>query len=180
MMILFTMSNFPLLSDALYTQEGVVARKKSFVIPAILLVVGAAVAVWSLQSPGLAENKSLSSALMLIGGLVALYGLIRLLVGISARVPYYAPTGERLRSKKIFFELSERAALLAAFQAGDLDRIMKLARTNSSNVLLVCYTTPSGSCILAQVQEYVPHEFVPVTDVATFTHEGAKSPLLSL
>ena len=57
-MILFTMSNFPLLSDALYTQEGVVARKKSFVIPAILLVVGAAVAVWSLQSPGLAENKS--------------------------------------------------------------------------------------------------------------------------
>ena len=71
--------------------------------------------------------------------------------------------------------MSERAALLAAFQAGDMERIMKLSRTNSSNVLLVCYSTPSSSCVLAQVQEYIPHEFTPITEVANFAKSGAKS-----
>ncbi len=169
------MSNISLLSDTLYAQEGVVARKKSFIVSVLILIVGCAVAVWSLKSPAFAENKSLTSALMLIGSLVALFGLIRLLVGISARVPYYSPTGEKLRCQKIYFDMSERAALLAAFQAGDMERIMKLSRTNSSNVLLVCYSTPSGSCVLAQVQEYIPHEFAPITEVANFAKSGAKS-----
>ncbi|MFQ9505091.1 MAG: hypothetical protein ACLR1G_15400 [Alistipes indistinctus] len=38
------------------------------------------------------------------------------------------------------------------------------------------YTTPSGSCTLAQVQEYVPHEFVAVTDVARFSQAAVKEP----
>ena len=115
-------------------------------------------------------------SLMLVGGVVALLGLIRLVMAFTGKRPVYGPTGETLTRKELFFEAQDRQALLAAFQAGDMEKIERIPHGHSSNVLLMIYTTPSGSCTLAQVQEYVPHEFVAVTDVARFSQAAVKEP----
>ena len=113
---------------------------------------------------------------MLVGGVVALLGLIRLVMAFTGKRPVYGPTGETLTRKELFFEAQDRQALLAAFQAGDMEKIERIPHGHSSNVLLMIYTTPSGSCTLALVQEYVPHEFVAVTDVARFSQAAVKEP----
>ena len=135
------MNNISLLSDTLYAQEGVVARKKSFIVSALILIVGCAVAVWSLKSPALAENKSLTSALMLIGSLVALFGLIRLLVGISARVPYYSPTGEKLRCQKIYFDMSEQMCIRDSVIPFDLGNIFDQGFTDFGGRIFGLFAT---------------------------------------
>ena len=170
------MSNYPLLTDVLYHQDGVVARKKNPVFPLVVVAAGIGLSIWSLNAPALEDSKNLSASLMLVGGVVALLGLIRLVMAFTGKKPVYGPTGETLTRKELFFEAQDRQALLAAFQAGDMEKIERIPHGHSSNVLLMIYTTPSGSCTLAQVQEYVPHEFVAVTDVARFSQAAVKEP----
>lgn len=81
---------------------------------------------------------------MLVGGVVALLGLIRLVMAFTGKRPVYGPTGETLTRKELFFEAQDRQALLAAFQAGDMEKIERIPHGHSSNVLLMIYTTPSG------------------------------------
>lgn len=166
----------PLLTDVLYHQDGVVARKKNPVFPLVVVAAGIGLSIWSLNAPALEDSKNLSASLMLVGGVVALLGLIRLVMAFTGKKPVYGPTGETLTRKELFFEAQDRQALLAAFQAGDMEKIERIPHGHSSNVLLMIYTTPSGSCTLAQVQEYVPHEFVAVTDVARFSQAAVKEP----
>ena len=170
------MSNYHLLTDVLYHQDGVVARKKDPVFPLVVVAAGIGLSIWSLNAPALEDSKNLSASLMLVGGVVALLGLIRLVMAFTGKRPVYGPTGETLTRKELFFEAQDRQALLAAFQAGDMEKIERIPHGHSSNVLLMIYTTPSGSCTLAQVQEYVPHEFVAVTDVARFSQAAVKEP----
>ena len=112
------MSNYHLLTDILYHQDGVVARKKNPVFPLVVVAAGIGLSIWSLNAPALEDSKNLSASLMLVGGVVALLGLIRLVMAFTGKKPVYGPTGETLTRKELFFEAQDRQALLAAAQSG--------------------------------------------------------------
>lgn len=120
------MSNYHLLTDVLYHQDGVVARKKNPVFPLVVVAAGIGLSIWSLNAPALEDSKNLSASLMLVGGVVALLGLIRLVMAFTGKKPVYGPTGETLTRKELFFEAQDRQALLAAFQAGDMEKIERI------------------------------------------------------
>ena len=83
------MSNYHLLTDILYHQDGVVARKKNPVFPLVVVAAGIGLSIWSLNAPALEDSKNLSASLMLVGGVVGippLYGLARRLTAQGKRV----------------------------------------------------------------------------------------------
>ena len=80
------MSNYHLLTDVLYHQDGVVARKKNPVFPLVVVAAGIGLSIWSLNAPALEDSKNLSASLMLVGGVVALLGLIRLVMAFTGGI----------------------------------------------------------------------------------------------
>ncbi len=169
------MTTFQSIDDALFTVGGddIVLRRKSLVLPLILLLGGIALAVWSVTTPALEQNASLSAGLMLVGGIAALAGLIMTAVasGPKGRVAVDRNTGERVRRYELFYEAGDKAKLCNALTMGDIRRIALLPRSESSRILLTLYCTKSGSLMIAQVSEYVPHSFEPVTEVYKYAGE---------
>lgn len=86
------------IDDVLYTvTEGRIVRRRKNPLPALLIgVAGAGLAIWSLTASSMSEHENLASMLMLLGGGVALVGLI--MAGIAPRFrarPVYEPTGRK-------------------------------------------------------------------------------------
>lgn len=150
------------IDDVLYTvTEGRIVRRRKNPLPALLIgVAGAGLAIWSLTASSMSEHENLASMLMLLGGGVALVGLIMAGIALASGSPVYEPTGEKIRRGSIYYDTARKQDLCAALEAGDADRLSRIPRGGStSGVLLTLYATGSGSFAMAQVLEYVPHAF---------------------
>lgn len=171
-------NDFKVIDDTLYTgiaAEDISQRRKSPVISLAVALAGCALAVWSLTARTMVDHDNLSSTLMLVGGLIAIVGFIKAGVSLSATMPVYKPTGERIRRYEIFYQATDKPALCAAVTAGDMERLVGIPRTDkSSGLLLTLYATESGSFSMGQVSQYVPHAFEPVTEVVRFSGEQGK------
>ena len=152
------------IDDVLYTvTEGRIVRRRKNPLPALLIgVAGAGLAIWSLTASSMSEHENLASMLMLLGGGVALVGLIMAGIALASGSPVYEP--------------ARKQDLCAALEAGDADRLSRIPRGGStSGVLLTLYATGSGSFAMAQVLEYVPHAFEPMTEVVLFSAEQGRA-----
>lgn len=166
------------IDDVLYAvTEGRIVRRRKNPLPALLIgVAGAGLAIWSLTASSMSEHENLASILMLLGGGVALVGLIMAGIALASGSPVYEPTGERIRRGSIYYDTARKQELCAALEAGDADRTSRIPRGGStSGVLLTLYATGSGSFAMAQVLEYVPHAFEPVTEVVLFSAEQGRA-----
>ena len=82
----------------------------------------------------------------------------------------------KIDSGSIYYDAARKQELCAALEAGDADRLSRIPRGGStSGVLLTLYATGSGSFAMAQVLEYVPHAFEPVTEVVLFSAEQGRA-----
>ena len=168
------------IDDVLYTvTEGRIVRRRKNPLPALLIgVAGAGLAIWSLTASSMSEHENLASMLMLLGGGVALVGLIMAGIALASGSPVYEPTGEKIRRGSIYYDTARKQDLCAALEAGDADRLSRIPRGGStSGVLLTLYATGSGSFAMAQVLEYVPHAFEPMT--FSLPSRGVLRPLCS-
>ena len=166
------------IDDVLYTvTEGRIVRRRKNPLPALLIgVAGAGLAIWSLTASSMSEHENLASMLMLLGGGVALVGLIMAGIALASGSPVYEPTGEKSRRGSIYYDTARKQDLCAALEAGDADRLSRIPRGGStSGVLLTLYATGSGSFAMAQVLEYVPHAFEPMTEVVLFSAEQGRA-----
>lgn len=147
----------------------VVRRRKNPLLPLLVTLAGAALAVWSLGSPALAEHVDLSSSLVLAGGIVALAGVVGTVMKLNASAPIFGPTGERIRRVELFYDSADRQALCAAVEAADAGALSRIPRTAASGgILMTVYATDGGDFAMAQVSEYIPHAFEPVTAAVRF------------
>lgn len=171
------MSQFEVIDDVIYNiaDGNIVRQRKNPVVPALISVVGVALTVWSLASPEMKESANLSSSLMLLGFVLILIGIIRLIVVMKGRVPFYKPTSERLRRSEMFYDAKDKWTVCNAIEAGNIEVLNGIPKSDASGVLLTVYTTPSGSFTAAQVSEYVPHQFVPVTGIVQFAEEKGRT-----
>ena len=172
------MNKFESIDDMLYrSADGeVVRRRKNPLLPSLVAVAGAVLAVWSLHASSLAEHPDLSSVLILTGGVAALAGLVKAVLNAGSSVPVFGPTGERIRKMELFYEAADGRALCAAVEAADAQALSGIPRCDSSSgVLMTVYATDSGDFCVAQVSEYVPHAFEPVTEAVRFGARQGKT-----
>jgi len=147
----------------------VVRRRKNPLLPLIVMLAGTVLSVWSLGSSSLAEQTDLSSALVLAGGIVALSGVIGTVMRLNASAPVFGPTGQRIRKFELYYDSADRQALCAAVEAADAEALTRIPRTAASGgVLMTVYATDGGDFAMAQVAQYIPHSFEPVTAAVRF------------
>lgn len=174
------METYQHIKDILYNCHADVARrKKNIVLPLLVTLAGLAVTFWSLTDPAVGENANLAAGLLFGGVILALSGLVWTLRAATGSTPVYAPTGEKLRHSERFYDLKDKRKLCAALESGSPEQLAGLAHSDSSGVVLTLYTTATGSFALAQVAEYIPHRFVPITAVIPFG-EGHAQAILAL
>ena len=101
------------IDDVLYAvTEGRIVRRRKNPLPALLIgVAGAGLAIWSLTASSMSEHENLASILMLLGGSVALVGLIMAGIALASGSPVYEPTGEKIRRQHLLRHGPEAGAV---------------------------------------------------------------------
>lgn len=169
------METFENINDVLYqVNPDIVRRKKNPVLPLLIVLCGVGLTFWSLNAEMLQDRANLSSALLFAGIALVLIGVVATIRAFASSTPCYRPTGEKLYRSERFFEQKDKRALCGALEAGRADEVAALPQSETSGVVLTIYATRSGSCTLVQAAEYIPHRFVPITSVISFTKEQAK------
>ena len=154
--------------EAMYALPGevVVRRRKSLLIPAVLLVAGVAMLVLNnMYGAGLSNN--MRSALVFLGGSLALAGMITLAARFfsSEGAPYYRAGRCYLRYEELYFERGLSAEVRKCIAQGDVGRLFALPHAQVPAVAVAVYRTPDNRFAAMQAFEYTDLEYRPLTEL---------------
>lgn len=152
--------------EELYSLPGgmIERRRKSLLMPLLLLIAGVAVIVVNnLFSEELSNN--LRSALVFIGGAVALAGAIMLAARLfsSKGVPYYKDGRCYLKYDELFFEQSSRGEMLQSIADGEVAKLLAMKHAQIPVLTVALYRTPDNRFAAIQAFEYADLEYRPLT-----------------
>ena len=139
--------------------EVVVRRRKSLVLPAALFVAGVVLLVLN-HVYGAELSNNMRSALVFLGGSLALAGMITLAARFFSAegAPYYRAGRCYLRYDELYFERG-----LAA--EGDAERLFALPHAQVPAVAVAVYRTPDNRFAAMQAFEYADLEYRPLTEL---------------
>lgn len=152
--------------EAMYALPGevVVRHRKSLLVPFVLLLIGAAMLVANKMYVSALSNN-VSSALVFVGGALALAGLVTLAVRFfgSEGVPFHR--GERcyLRYDELYFGRDTRGEVMQKIDAGDVGQLLTMPRAQVPAVAVAVYHTRDNRFAAMQAFEYAELEYKPLT-----------------
>ena len=152
--------------EAMYALPGevVVRRRKSLLMPAVLLAAGVAMLVLNhIYGAGLSNN--MRSSLVFLGGSLALAGMITLAARFFSAegAPYYRPGRRYLRYDELYFERGLAAEVTAQVAQGDVERLLGMPHAQVPAVAVAMYRTPDNRFAAMQAFEYAELEYRPLT-----------------
>jgi len=165
------MSQFKSIDEAIYTIDGsnIVARKKNPTLSIVVILVGAAFLAAMEYTHSVKANKELASGLLLVGILVVLVGLIMLILNVTHKgTPFYIPAGEHLRRRQRSFDQNVKDQVVKLLTEGDIAAIDDMPEGETGAIFVTTYRSRHNKVVFGQVQEFVPHYYVPITDVLVF------------
>ncbi len=164
--------------EAMYALPGeiVVRRRKPLLVPAGVLVAGAALLVLN-GMYGASLSNNFRSALVLVGGALALVGMILLAARcFSAEgAPYYRPEGCYLLYEELYFEPGNAPQVAACVTDGDVRCLLALPRSRIPAVTVAVYRTPDCGFAAMQAFTYADLEYRPLTGLRIVGAETARN-----
>ncbi len=152
--------------EAMYALPNgvVVRRRKSLLIPVVLFVAGVALLMVNM-SVGAELTNNLRSALVFIGGGLALGGMITFVGRTFGAhgVPYYAQGRCYLRYDELYFERAHRDVVAQYVEAGRLQQLLAMNQTHVPAIAVAIYRTPDNRFAAMQAFEYTELEYRPLT-----------------
>ncbi len=148
--------------------QGEIVKKRKSLIPAsLVLITGLFVAFLPKLVPDVADSANLASMAAVMGWSLVIGGIVWLLVCLGRGAWYYhhEPSGKRLSRYELLYDVSEKNRIRDLVDNCDVEALGKVPRSTVSSVMAVLYTLPAGDVLWAQAFEFVPHKFVPLTDV---------------
>lgn len=152
------------------TESRVISRKKSPLPGVIVLLCGLAVLIISLK---VMLPEALKMTLLTVGALAAITGLFMTVMTLASgdSTYIYKNTGSSIKHYRRYINADDRMCCRECLGSGKMDRLGKVRKENSTCSLLHIYLSKDGVFALMQLEEYVPHSFVPVTPVVTVAPE---------
>jgi hypothetical protein len=153
-------------NEALYASSNgvIVERRKSVVVPIIILLVGVAMLVANAFLPDNPEMNNLKSTIVLVGGLVTLVGAIYTAITIFGRgVPYHKEEQCFLLNKKYSFERALQSKVVAAVEKCDKIALDALEESDVAGVTVVCYYSPKSNYCIMQAFAYDDFTYQSIT-----------------
>lgn len=163
------MSNIKILDDTILTMEEpkIESRRKNPLVSILILLVGVVMVMSAYTVGFIEENANISSALIFIGFIIAVTGLVKILIVLFGKGrPFYNGKPMIRHTFKNEYVMRERAR--DAVEKGDFKELEEIPRGESSSILSVVYTTKDCEIVLAQSLEYIPHTYEPTTEIKVF------------
>lgn len=156
------------ISEALYALPGevVVRRRRSLLLPAVLLLGG--IALFAADRTGAAYlSVDLRSALTFLGGTGAVAGAVWLLARLCGAqgAPYHRAARCFLRYEELCFDRSHAAEVRQYVDRGEVRRVLALERAQVPAVAVALFRTPDNRFVAMRAFEYVDLEYRPISEL---------------
>ena len=97
------------------------------------------------------------------------------MLSISACGGYrYKPTGACMKRHRRYVNADDRQKLLEFIHNNDMSQLNQVRKETSTGTLLHAYASSDGAFAVVQVEEYIPHDFVPMTPPTCLEGNAAK------
>lgn len=138
------------------------------------LVLGIAVLIAGIRGQ---MSDSAQMALISIGAIAALVGgFLLVMLSISTCGGYrYRGTGACMKHYRRYVNAGDRQALLDCINHSDMSQLGQVRKETSTGTLLRAYVSKDGAFAVAQVEEYIPHDFVAMTPPTCLEGDAAKN-----
>ena len=147
--------------EALYAScSDIVARRKSIVLPLLVIALGIALPLISMIIFEGPEFDDLNSSIVLIGIALAVGGgiwLLGRLVGTGE--PYHTAKRRFLETKTLSYDRSRRSEVLNAIGSGDINRLLAIPTCEVSALCVMITMLHDKSFAAAQSFEYAELEY---------------------
>lgn len=85
----------------------------------------------------------------------------------------YEPTGSRLSFYEVFFGQNDMQKVKSCLESRDFSKLKGLRKNATGSHRLQCYAGNKNDVSLVQLGEFVPYEFVDITDVVLLKGKDA-------
>lgn len=147
--------------EALYAScSDIVARRKSIVLPLLVIALGIALPLISMMIFEGPEFDDLNSSIVLIGIALAVGGgiwLLGRLVGTGE--PYHTAKRRFLETKTLSYDRFRRSEVLNAIGSGDINRLLAIPTCEVSALCVMITMLHDKSFAAAQAFEYAELEY---------------------
>ena len=144
----------------------VVERRKNIILPILILLAGVALLVANYFIDNGSDANNLKSAIVLVGGCVALAGIVLSGMRIFGDgTPYHKGEKCFLERKQYSFDREQEKDVVKVVSANDKAALDKLQESSVMAILVLCYYTPSGSFVAMQAFAYSDFVYKPITDL---------------
>lgn len=144
--------------DLAYYYSEVELCDKKRTAPIIILLLGVALLVVAIL---IKENENLSTLLLTLGFVGAGVGIIKI-IRPGIRITHSA-TGETIVRHEYTLEQENQAKAEELLRNGNHEALKALSKPNSP-LMVVTYSTPSGTLFIGQMFHYVPYEYQPLAE----------------
>lgn len=164
------MDNIIKIESYLDNEARITKQRKSPVLGICILIAGIAVLLvsikWSL--PDAPRMIVLS-----LGALGALVGFIMAIAAcISQDGSYiYQPTHSKLKHYRRYINADDRQLLCDCLSHNQMKNLSMVRQETSTGHLLQAYISADGAFAVLQLETYIPHDFVPATEVVSVMPE---------
>ena len=144
-------------NEALYASSNgvIVERRKSLVMPLIVLLVGIGLLVANYFIENGDDANNLKSALVLAGGIISVAGIA--LCGIrifGGGVPYHKEDKCYLIRKKYSFVRAQQGAVVKAVEKCDKLALDGMSESDIAAISVICYYSPRSKYCIMQAFAY--------------------------
>ena len=87
----------------------------------------------------------------------------------------YEPSGSRLAFYEVYFGQNDMQKVKSCLESRDFAKLNGMRKNEMGSHRLQCYASNKNDVSLVQLSEFVPHEFVDITDVVLLKGKEAAS-----
>lgn len=148
-----------------------IIKKKCFpAVGLILLFLGLVMVIISAQAKIV---ETLAMLMLTVGVVLTLVGVASVLVSCGKDAGYYVfqPTGSRMKIYRRYINSGDKRLCAECIASGKMEALAHVRKEVSSGSLLRVLLSKDGACAVMQMEEYIPHDFVPVTPVLVINNE---------
>lgn len=148
----------------------IVKHRKSPLAGIIVFICGV-VLLWVSLRTRLSDTLQMS--LLTIGACAAITGFLMVVMTyVSGDGRYiFTPTRAKIKHHSKYINADDRQMLKDMLSDGNLTALPRVRKEVSTGTLLQAYVSTDGSLGLLQLEEYIPHNFMPATAVVTVQPE---------
>jgi len=155
-------------NEALYASSNgvIVERRKSIILPIIVLLAGIALLVANYFIENGTDANNLKSALVLMGGAIALIGIawcgIRIFGGGE---PYHTADKCFLEREQYSFDRAQQNTIIKAIESCDKTAIDNLEESDIAGLSVLCYHSPRSKYCAMQAFAYEEFVYKAITEL---------------